>query len=61
MPTYEYSCQNPNCQHNWEQEQKMADPKIKVCPACQEETAQRLISRSNFVLVGGGWGREGYK
>lgn len=58
MPTYEYECSD--CSHNWEEDQSIKDDPIKTCPSCKKETAKRLISGSNFVLVGGGWAKEGY-
>jgi len=40
----------------------MKDEPIKQCPRCGEQTAKRLISRTNFVLGGGGcgWAASGY-
>ncbi|HVI39523.1 MAG TPA: zinc ribbon domain-containing protein [Anaerovoracaceae bacterium] len=58
MPTYEYEC--TDCKHGWEEDQSIKDDPVKVCPSCKNETAKRLISGSNFVLVGGGWAKEGY-
>ena len=58
MPTYEYEC--AECKHGWEEEQSIKDEPIKVCPSCKKDAAKRLISGSNFVLVGGGWAKEGY-
>lgn len=60
MPTYEYRCKNPECGHEWEQEQRITDPKRTTCPKCEKETAERLISASGFVLNGTCWGRDGY-
>ena len=59
MPTYEYKCTSEACDHHWEEDQKMNDPKSTICPKCKEETAQRLISRSSFVLKGSGWFNSG--
>ena len=54
MPTYEYAC--TSCAHEWEFEQSIREDPLKVCPACQKETARRLISRgTGFILKGGGW------
>ena len=58
MPTYEYACEA--CDHQWEEIQSMKDEPIKDCPACSGDTAKRLISKSSFVLAGGGWAKEGY-
>jgi len=60
MITYEYLC--TNCAHTWEEKQNISDEKIKTCPECKNDTAQRLISAQNgFILKGGGWAKEGYK
>lgn len=55
---YEYAC--TDCSHEWEAEQKMSDEALKECPECKKETAKRLISKSSFVLKGGGWYADGY-
>lgn len=57
MPTYEYTCSE--CKHNWEIRQNMSDEPLKVCPECEQETAQRLISACAFVLKGSGWFNSG--
>lgn len=60
MPTYEYICEA--CEHAWEEEQRMVDPALTTCPECKKESAKRQISKSSFVLAGGGvgWFKEGY-
>lgn len=55
--TYEYKCKN--CNHTWEEKQRITDDPITQCPKCKKETAQRLISKSNFVLKGSGWFNSG--
>lgn len=59
MPTYEYQC--TECKHQWEEIQAMRDPKIEVCPNCQKQSAERLISCSSFQLKGSGWSADNYK
>jgi len=54
---YEYLCKR--CAHEWEQHQTTSEPCDK-CPSCGEGPVQRLISRTSFVLQGGGWYRDGY-
>ncbi|HKQ22235.1 MAG TPA: zinc ribbon domain-containing protein [Nitrososphaeraceae archaeon] len=44
MPTYEHCCTNETCKHEWEDEYSIKQAPPKVCPLCQQETAQRLIS-----------------
>jgi putative FmdB family regulatory protein len=53
MPTYEYACKT--CGNEWEEIQKISDPKLDTCPKCNAGTAQRLVSQGNFILKGGGW------
>ncbi len=53
MPTYEYAC--GKCGHEFEREQRITDDPVKTCPACKAAQARRLISRTSFVLKGGGW------
>lgn len=58
MPIYEYEC--GNCGHQFEREQRMSDPPVKTCPVCKARKVNKLISRSSFVLKGGGWYADGY-
>jgi putative FmdB family regulatory protein len=53
MPVYEYSCKA--CGHEFEREQRISEEPIKKCPSCGALKARRLISRTSFVLKGGGW------
>jgi putative FmdB family regulatory protein len=53
MPTYEYACDK--CGHEFEAEQRITDDPLKSCPACRGRKVRRLISRTSFVLKGGGW------
>jgi putative FmdB family regulatory protein len=53
MPTYEYLCEK--CEHEFEREQRISDPPIKTCPKCRSRRVKKLISRTSFVLKGGGW------
>jgi len=53
MPIYEYQCQK--CGHEFEREQRIVEDPIKKCPACKSNQAKRLISKTSFVLKGGGW------
>lgn len=53
MPVYEYLCNG--CGHEFEREQRISDKPVRRCPACGAQKAKRLISRTSFVLKGGGW------
>ena len=53
MPTYEYLCKA--CDHEFEREQRITDPKVRTCPKCKKRRVERLISQTSFVLKGGGW------
>ncbi len=53
MPIYEYACDN--CEQELEVEQRITDAPLKTCPSCRSRKLRRLISRTSFVLKGGGW------
>lgn len=53
MPVYEYQC--AACGHEFERQQRISEDPIKKCPQCGKPKAKRLISRTSFVLKGGGW------
>ena len=53
MPIYEYQCKA--CDHEFEREQRISEKPAKKCPECGKMQAKRLISRTSFVLKGGGW------
>jgi putative FmdB family regulatory protein len=53
MPVYEYLCKG--CGHEFEREQRISEAPVKKCPKCGAAKARRQISRTSFVLKGGGW------
>jgi len=53
MPIYEYACDK--CKTEFEVEQRITDEPVKSCPHCKSRKIRRLISRTSFVLKGGGW------
>jgi putative FmdB family regulatory protein len=53
LPIYEYQCEK--CAHEFEREQRITEDPVKVCPKCRAKKVRRLISRTAFVLKGGGW------
>ncbi|QDP65627.1 MAG: hypothetical protein GOVbin1454_21 [Prokaryotic dsDNA virus sp.] len=70
MPLYEYECER--CGHIQEvlQGYKEPAPRCEVCDqnlngkereATEASSMKRKVSRSSFILVGGGWAKDGYK
>jgi len=44
MPTYYHQCKNKECAHEWEDWYSLSTEPPKVCPKCNQETAERVIS-----------------
>jgi putative FmdB family regulatory protein len=59
MPIYEYRCSK--CGHELEALQKISDEPLKNCPACEQESLQKLVSAASFRLKGGGWYETDFK
>lgn len=59
MPIYEYRCEA--CGAPKEAIQKMSDAPLKTCEVCGADALQRVMSRTSFVLKGGGWYATDYK
>ena len=59
MPIYEYRCQS--CGHEEEVLQKVSDPLLTDCPACQQPTLKKKVSAAGFRLKGGGWYETDFK
>jgi len=57
MPIYEYQCRD--CNDEFEALQKIGDRPLRRCKKCSGRL-DKLISRTAFVLKGGGWCSEGY-
>jgi putative FmdB family regulatory protein len=53
MPTYEYLCSG--CETEFEADQRITEDPLKSCPNCKSRKVKRLISKTSFVLKGGGW------
>jgi putative FmdB family regulatory protein len=53
MPIYEYTC--PDCGHQDEHMQKLADAPLTVCPSCGKTNYVKKISAAGFALKGSGW------
>ncbi len=59
MPIYEYACQK--CGNEVDVLQKMDDPPPTKCEKCGAKNKMvRRVSRTSFVLKGGGWGADLY-
>ena len=59
MPIYEYFCEQ--CGHEFEALQKMSDPPLGNCPACEKEALKKKISAPGFRLSGSGWYETDFK
>ncbi len=59
MPIYEYQCKS--CGHELEKLQRMSDPALTDCPACNEPELKRLVSAAAFRLKGSGWYETDFK
>ena len=57
MPIYEYRCLS--CGDTLEVLQKMGSGKLRKCRKCSGKL-ERLVSRTSFMLKGGGWFDSGY-
>ena len=59
MPIYEYRCDD--CGHELEALQKISDPLLTDCPACQTPSLKKIMSAAGFRLKGGGWYETDFK
>lgn len=57
MPIYEYRC--TACGAVFEKIQRLGDPPLDSCEECQG-ALEKLVSRTAFLLKGGGWYASGY-
>jgi putative FmdB family regulatory protein len=57
MPLYEYRCRS--CHEVFEVLQKYGDRSLRKCERCGGKL-EKLISRTSFLLKGGGWFADGY-
>ena len=58
MPIYEYIC--PDCQHEFEQIQKISDAPLSHCGECGGGHLKKKVSATSFHLKGSGWYRDHY-
>lgn len=59
MPIYEYECSD--CGHRLDALQKISEPVLVRCPACQEDSLKKLMSAPQFRLKGSGWYETDFK
>ncbi len=63
MPIYEYRVKEGKgcdyCKQPFEVMQGFKDEPLKECPECGSEL-EKILSKSTFVLKGGGWYKDGY-
>lgn len=60
MPIYEYQC--TACAHQFDALQKMSEPALTDCPACEATNVlSKLLSAPNFRLKGQGWYETDFK
>lgn len=59
MLTYTYKCDD--CEHKFEQCQKITDDPLIYCPECNEPKLKRVITGSTFILKGTGWYETDFK
>lgn len=59
MPIYEYLCQS--CGHELEAIQKVAEPPLLDCPACNKRKLKKKLSVGAFRLSGSGWYETDFK
>lgn len=59
MPIYEYNCKD--CEHKFEEIQKISDAALVKCPKCGKDSLQKIISAAGFRLAGGGWYETDFK
>jgi putative FmdB family regulatory protein len=59
MPTYQYRC--TNCGNELEIVQKISDNSLTICPKCEKESFERVITaEGGFVLKGSGFYKTDY-
>ena len=59
MPIYEYHCLE--CGHTKDVLQKLSDPLLTNCPACNKSSFNKKVSAPGFQLKGTGWYETDFK
>ena len=53
MPLYEFRCQG--CGAVSEFRMKFSDSNPEICPKCEHQGLEKMLSKTSFQLKGGGW------
>ncbi|SDJ40655.1 putative regulatory protein, FmdB family [Frankineae bacterium MT45] len=56
MPTYQYACTNPECEHRFELVQSFTDASVTECPIC-EQNVRKVYGSVGVVFKGSGFYR----
>lgn len=56
MPTYQYACTDPDCNHRFEQFQSFTDEALSVCPVCSGRL-RKVYGSVGVVFKGSGFYR----
>lgn len=59
MPIYEYAC--TQCEHSFDELQKVSEAALVHCPKCGEPSLRKLLSAPKFRLKGKGWYETDFK
>ncbi len=59
MPTYDYIC--TDCTHEFEEFQKMSDPLLELCPACDGKLQRKIGGGAGLLFKGSGFYITDYK
>ena len=59
MPIYGYAC--TECGNTLDELQKVSDPPLVDCPACEKPALRRQLSAPRFRLKGQGWYETDFK
>jgi putative FmdB family regulatory protein len=59
MPIYDYKCSD--CEYETEIIQKFSDEPKTLCPNCNKNGLQKMVSAPSFRLKGGGWYETDFK
>ncbi len=53
MPIYAYKCES--CGHEQDVLQKLSEPVLTDCPACDQPALRKQLTAAGFQLKGSGW------